>query len=377
MTPIILLKKEMTKGGGLEKHTLRIIEKFQEKGHFITIISSDASFFEQRFKDVCVIQPPFLKGTGYKKIKAFDLFCSSFLKHKKNSLCLGLDRTSVQTHLRAGNGVHAAYLDLRRKQEGFFKSLSFYLNPLHSLLLKIERESLQNPLLQKVIVNSSLVKSQLLHYYPIDENKIEIVHNGVEWEEFKTPFKESFSKKKEIAKNLQLDPTIPQWLFLGHNFQRKGLKLLLQALSHLKSKPFHLSVVGEDKNLSYYKNLAHSLSLGNKVSFFGRVENTIPFYQLSDMLILPSLYDPFANVTVEALAMGLFVISSKFNGGHEVLSDFSGKSFTSLDCPDELVSLLEQALSYSKNLTSASLIRNSVQSLDFKRQLSRFYKACI
>ena len=45
-----------------------------------------------------------------------------------------------------------------------------------------------------------------------------------------------------------------------------------------------------------------------------------PFYQMADALVIPSFYDPFANVTVEALAMGLFVLSSKHNGGPEILT---------------------------------------------------------
>ncbi len=49
-----------------------------------------------------------------------------------------------------------------------------------------------------------------------------------------------------------------------------------------------------------------------------------PFYQLADALAIPSFYDPFANVTVEALAMGLFVVSSRSNGGFEILDPSKG-----------------------------------------------------
>ena len=65
--------------------------------------------------------------------------------------------------------------------------------------------------------------------------------------------------------------------------------------------------------------LAAKLNIQRRVTFFGPQKEIRPFYQFADALVIPSFYDPFANVTVEALAMGLFVVSSKSNGGHEIL----------------------------------------------------------
>lgn len=365
MPSIAILKRHMAKAGGLEKHTLRIIQKFQERNFAVTLVTASCVAAQD---DIRVMSKPLTSFFNYKKIEEFDHFSHEFLKKNPHDIVLGMDQTRFQTHIRAGNGVHAAYLDLRKKQEGFWKRCSFFANPLHRLLLKIEKEAFESPRLKAIIVNSAFVKDQILHYYSTDPSKIHLLHNGVEWHEMEKPFQEWPQKKK-------MQPQEPyHFLFIGHNFERKGLKALLIALSQLKSQNFHLSVVGEDKHSAYYQKLAKKLGLFSQVSFWGKIENTLPFYQRTDCLVIPSLYDPFANVTVEALAMGLFVVSSATNGGKEVLTKESG---VVIDGNISFVAALEYALSKPKTLSSSQRIRESVKHLDFEVQLNKFCDLCL
>ena len=197
--------------------------------------------------------------------------------------------------------------------------------------------------------------------------------NGKRW---KTISKLLFSHKEEIAKKQGLDPKTFQFLFVGHNFHRKGLSLLLQALGRLTRRDFHLSVVGTDKHLSAYQKQAAQLGLSKNVTFFYSQSNPRPFYQAADALVIPSHYDPFANVTVEALAMGLFVVSSTNNGGHEVLNPESGITVDAFDLPS-FTAALETALNHPKTLQSAQKIRSSVKYLDFSKQLEKVCQICL
>ena len=81
-------------------------------------------------------------------------------------------------------------------------------------------------------------------------------------------------------------------------------------------------------------------------------------------------YDPFANVTVEALCMGVFVVSSKTNGGHEILQPENGTIIDSLHDPESIAAALEYAMAHPKTDLSARQIRESVKHLDFENQLS-------
>jgi glycosyltransferase involved in cell wall biosynthesis len=74
-------------------------------------------------------------------------------------------------------------------------------------------------------------------------------------------------------------------------------------------------------------------------------------------------------VTVEALAMGLTVVSSRFNGGKEVLSETSGAIIEDLLDPDSVATALQWALERPKNNALALQIRDSVSHLDFSRQI--------
>lgn len=207
-----------------------------------------------------------------------------------------------------------------------------------------------------------MVRDEALCHYDIPEEKITVVHNGVEWHELEAPFQRSLERTK--SKKYEL-------LFIGNGYKRKGLDILLQALVPLKEEGIHLSVVGKEKKLQSYKHMVQKLRLEDMVTFHGPQNSTIPFYQKSDAVIIPSIYDPFANVTMEALAMGLYVVSSKSNGGHEVLTSDNGDIIDNLYDQDSVTASLRKALFHPKTKTSAEAIRESVRKYDFKQQLEK------
>ncbi len=354
---LAIIKKEMHFDGGIEKVTNRLLLAFLNKGVDVSFYTSaDASLpcttFSHRPKGLLKVS----------RMKDFDQWAQK--ESRKHSIVFSMDRCSYQTHHRAGNGVHAAYLDLRSQTEGKLKKLSFALNPLHRLQLKLERKTFESPETKVIIVNSEMVKNQIVAYYNTPASKITVVHNGVEWKELEADFNESFTLSHR---------DVFQFLFVGHNFKRKGLDILLSALSKLNTKKFHLSVVGHDKEMSAYKMLAHRLKLEKHVTFFGRVDAK-PYYLAADALVIPSIYDPFANVTVEALALGLFVITSRTNGGHEVILPHTGAI---VETPDELIAALETAMQHPKEKSRAEAIRNSIQHLDYSHQLEKICDLCL
>lgn len=116
---------------------------------------------------------------------------------------------------------------------------------------------------------------------------------------------------------------------------------------------------------------AHHLGLSDHVSFFGPRSDARMFYQIADSLVIPSFYDPFANVTVEALAMGLFVVSSKSNGGHEILKEEMGTVIPDLKDTQSFAESLSKAINRPKTWIRSQEIRNSVRYLDYSNQLSQ------
>jgi len=368
---VALLKMQAKSQGGLEKYADRIAAAFMKKGADVTLLTTARS--EKRGVDVAVF--PVSKWPGFIKLEQFDRSVARWLKANPADIVFGMERNRMQTHIRAGNGVHAAYLKSRLASEGRLKYGLCLINPLHRKLLELEKYAFEHRMLKKIFVNSRMVRSDILEYYTVDPAKIEVIHNGVEWEEHLSPFSCWQEGKKAALARFGLDEQDLQLLFIGHGYRRKGLGELLKALSIWKRKDFHLSVIGKERNLSQYETLAMRLGLKGKVRFFGPQKEVVPFYQMADALAIPSFYDPFANVTLEALSFGLFVVSSKMNGGHEILSDMNGAVIDTIASPESIAESLARC--QKKTAESANRIRASIRHFDFSNQLSKLIDACL
>ena len=118
---------------------------------------------------------------------------------------------------------------------------------------------------------------------------------------------------------LGLADTQPVFLYVGSGFERKGVAQALQALA--RTPDAHLLIVGHDKKAKQYQRLSRSLGVGQRAHFVGAQTDVKPYYGLADALLLPTLYDPFPNVVVEAMACGLPVITSKKCGAAELIDE--------------------------------------------------------
>lgn len=371
---VAILKSKAKNHGGLEKAASRIASAFVARGATVSILTtgnteqspfhSSISLYATRL----ATWPPFLR------MEQYDCFVQKWLKQHPAQIVFGMDRNRFQTHIRAGNGVHAAYLESRIATEGRLKYFTCLLNPMHRKILQLEKQAFEFPGLQKLFTNSHMVKEQVLNRFATDPAKIQVIHNGVEWSEMEA----DFSAWQAIdPKQFGLNPNRIQFLFIGNGYMRKGLDLLLRGLSKLKRDDFELSVIGKDNQKELFQAKAAQLGIGKQVHFFGPRTDIRSFYQVADVLTIPSFYDPFANVTVEALAMGLFVVSSKYNGGHEVLTSENGAIIEELADPDSMAETLAKALVRKKTAASAHSTRKSVEHLDYSHQMQTLIDSCL
>lgn len=359
---VVLLKSGAQNQGGLEKYADRLAKAFIEKGAEVSLLTTGEAKSQGEIQTYSCQTSSWPPG---KRMEEFDLFTRNWIEKNSPDLIFGMDRNRYQTHIRAGNGVHAAYLKSRRLTEGRLKTWICKINPMHRKILELEKAAFENPKLKKLFANSQMVKKELLEHYEIAPEKIEVIHNGVEWTEMEEDFEKSEFSNEEF-----------HFLFIGNGYLRKGLSSLLQALSHLKEKNFRLSVVGKENKVDLFKVQAEALGLKKKVHFFGAQADITPFYQKADALVIPSYYDPFANVTIEAIAMGLFTISSKTNGGSEIITKENGAIIEDMQKTESFVFALEEAMKRPKTKISSLLIRQSVEHLDFSKQLKRLIDAC-
>lgn len=375
---IAILKSRARNHGGLEKYASRIAAAFASRGSKVSILTTGSENIPHNTPSpfISVYPCKTSRWPSSLRMEQFDRYASEWIQKENPNLIFGMDRNRFQTHIRAGNGVHISYLKSRILSEGRWKYWTCLLNPMHRKILELEKTAFEHPELQKIFTNSHMVRGEILEYYNIDPRKVEVIHNGVEWEEMAPLFALQSQGKKEAIQKWQLPKDCFHFLFVGNGYFRKGLHILLQALSQIKQEDFHLSVVGKDNQIELFQAKAIQLGLKGKVHFFGPQEEMTPFYQLADALVIPSFYDPFANVTIEALAMGLFIVSSKKNGGHEIINSENGIVIEDLLQIDAVTSALRSCLKARKTFSRAQKIRDGVSNLDFSKQLNQLITAC-
>lgn len=114
-------------------------------------------------------------------------------------------------------------------------------------------------------------------------------------------------------------------LFVGRVCKSKGIQELLEALALLSrhkefSKKFVLNVVGdggEGETIDEYRQIARQLGINENVNWYGRVpygEELFKYYKQSDIFILPSKYEGFPHVIVEAMGFGVPVVVTPVGG---------------------------------------------------------------
>ncbi|HEY6110895.1 MAG TPA: glycosyltransferase family 4 protein [Chthoniobacterales bacterium] len=208
---------------------------------------------------------------------------------------------------RAGDGVHRAWLNRRKKFDLPLQRLARDVTPKHRRILQLEDALLATRGATRVIVASELVKNEIvdLYYYPAD--KIELVRNGVPLDRFRFDAK----LRGKSRADLKLHPDEIALLFAGSGWERKGLLFAMEAMAMCRGHKLRLLVAGRGKTQSYFKS--------RRVRFLGEVVDLLPVYAAADIFILPTIYDPFSNACLEALACGLPVITTRANGFSEII----------------------------------------------------------
>jgi UDP-glucose:(heptosyl)LPS alpha-1,3-glucosyltransferase len=217
---------------------------------------------------------------------------------------------------RAGDGVHRAWLVRRRNFELPLKQFVRALNRKHRDLLQLEESLLADRKAARVIVASQMVKNEIVDLYAYPAGNIDIIRNGVPLDKFRF----DPEVRQKAREDLKLKPDQIALLFAGSGWDRKGLLFAIQAMALCKNKKLRLLVAGRG-NETLYKTARLRFWREEPVRFLGEVAEVARLYAAADIFILPTIYDPFSNACLEALACGLPVITTRSNGFSEIIED--------------------------------------------------------
>ncbi|MEO5346312.1 MAG: glycosyltransferase family 4 protein [Magnetococcus sp. YQC-9] len=301
---LALIRQRYTPFGGAERFLDRAMSALRSRGVTITLI---ARRWEGECGDIETVRcNPWYLGRWWRDA-GFAACVGAHLAKRTFDLTQSHERIPGCDLYRAGDGVHAEWLDQRGRTRDPLSRWLERLNPYHRYLLAQERKLFEHPDLEAVICNSRMVRAEILARFRIAPEKIAVIYSGVDPETF----------HPEVRARLHL-PARAEWgidpdelllLFVGSGFERKGLLYLLTALARMPP-PVRLLVVGHDKAQARMAALTKRLGVADRVIFTGGRREVVSCYAAADAVVLPTLYDPFPNVALEAMAMGLPLVTS-------------------------------------------------------------------
>lgn len=258
---------------------------------------------------------------------------------------------------RAGDGLHATWLDLRARTLGPWGQLMQKLSPWHRYTCAAEAAMLRHPRLRAVICNSEMVRADIAARYPEIETKLHVVHNGIDLARFHPELRTQHRARLRAA--LGVADTTPVVIYVGSGFSRKGVPQLLAAMADPALARAELWVIGKDKEAEQLARQARAQGLA--VRFPGPQSDVAPWLGAADVFALPTLYDPMPNAALEALASGLPVVCSTSCGTAELIQ--AGKNGFVIDPLDtkSLSKHLRQLLDDSQSPERCAAMRASAR----------------
>ena len=169
----------------------------------------------------------------------------------------------------------------------------------------------------EVIVNSNYMKNELQRLFGLPYEKINVIPNGVNLNNFSGVERDYDFRRKFAMDNEKII------LFIGRLVYEKGIQTLISAMPKILAN-YHdskLIIAGKGGMLDELKAQVNSLGLGNKVYFTGHLasKDVQKMYKCADISVFPSTYEPFGIVALEAMLSGTPVVVSDIGGLNEIV----------------------------------------------------------
>jgi len=299
---IALLRRAFNAMGGAELYLQRLIQALCDSGHEIHLFTEAWSGLPAEVR----LHPLDLSRNRVDRVRGFDVRAQAAMAGEKFDCVFSLERLSRQDVLRVGDGVHASWLEQRRRFSPAWKRWLVGRGAFHRAVMDLETRAYSPANTRHLIINSEMVGRDLRMRFEFPEDRIHLVRNGVEVERWCRGDREAQRAKWEVAPDEFL------LLFVGSGWERKGLPFVFVALEQMADPTLKLVVAGKGRS---------PRTVLRGVRFAGPMADLENAYAAADLLVFPPIYEPSANVVFEALAAGLPVVTSACNGSAEVIEE--------------------------------------------------------
>lgn len=323
--------------GGAERYTLDVSSGLADRGHDVTLIASSfADGIDRRITRVT------LGAAGFTRRRRYLGFLNAVETHLNQT---AYDRVHAMLpvrrcdlyHPHAGLAADAVTYGHRQHAARLRQGGSWVANRLNrkrQAFAAVERQLLTGAHPPVVLCLSEYVQRTVQAHYPnLTADRLARLFNAVDIDRF-NPERDP-ATRAGLRQRLGIAADAVVALFVGHDYARKGLHEALQAIGRIEDPRLRLLIVGPPLGAPQRRWVSR-LGLADRVIAPGPQRDTYPFYQAADFFVLPTRHDPCSLVVLESLAMGLPVISTRYNGATEIMTPAHG--FV-LDTPGDIAQL--------------------------------------
>ena len=337
MNIMILARTLSTELGGIEKCLIETCTYLVRQGHSLVLVYDTAGDQLETYRQLC---------TSVVCIKSYKVGIK-FVDDVKKILNQPADL--IYTHYY--DNFFFGTLIARIKKIKFFVHLHLPA-PVETGQLRKMKQAWTLSQIDQYFAVSQAVKTDWMSILKVSADRINVVYNGINLENFKIS-----DDITAIREKWGIDDSTKVISYVGRLEDYKGVEHLIHVVDQLRQSEFKIKLIIAGKSIisgsEYEYSLHHlvdRLNLGSHVQFVGHVANSEEIYQLSDILVVPSLWlEAFGLVIVEAMACGIPVIASRVGGIPEILSgDFQSQMFEPGD-EHHLFQLLKKSLDWRIN----------------------------
>ena len=252
----------------------------------------------------------------------FSAACGRALMTASHQVTIGFDKVWGTDILYPQGGLYAASFAqnlLKNRHPAVRHLVQFFklFDPAHWSYRALERKQYLGAKRPLVIAISDMVQRHFEQFYGIRREDLRVVRIATDPNRFDE--RDRPRRRVEWRGTWGLRPEETVALFAGMNYRLKGLEPLLHAVQLLpRETPFRLLVVGNPET-KRFEALAARLGVSQQVRFIGYCADMRNAYFSSDFFVHPTFYDPCSHVVPEAMACGLPVITTRFNGASELM----------------------------------------------------------
>jgi UDP-glucose:(heptosyl)LPS alpha-1,3-glucosyltransferase len=368
-----LLRRRWSAHGGAERFTDQFMAALVRHGHEVHLF---AARWDRPPAGVAVHRVPVVRAGAAWQVLSYAWLAPHLARGANVDRVVSFERVRAQDVYRAAEGCHRQYLELRAAGRPLRAALDA-LRPLHRVILALERGIFRGGAARAAVLNSRLVADAVRRHYAPVAPSLAIVRNGVDLDRFHP--ERRARERGPARRQLGLAPDDVALLLIGSGFSRKGVPTAVRALGHLRRRGIHvpwLLLAGRGRP-GPVRRLARRESVADRVRFLDVVEAPERLYAAADVFVLPSIYDPASNATLEALAMGLPVVTTRTDGSAEMI-EHGRSGWVAADARDAraLADLLTEAMECSRTGEVAGAARKAVESLTWDRCLQETLAVC-